>query len=41
MARPRRFPDDAVLREALDEYRRATTYWYIPKARTLNDRKLG
>lgn len=41
MARPRRFPDDAVLREALAEYRRATTYWYVPKARTLNDRNIA
>lgn len=41
MARPRRFPDDVVLRAALAEYRRATTYWYVPKARTLNDRNVA
>ena len=41
MARPRRFPDDAVLHEALAEYRRATTYWYAQKARALNDRNIA
>lgn len=41
MARPRRFPDDAVLREALAEYRRATTYWYAQKARALNDKNVA
>ena len=25
------------MREALDEYRRCSTYWYVPKARTLSD----
>ena len=34
---PRNLPNDEVLRAALEEYRRATTYWYIPKARTLNE----
>ena len=41
MARPRRFPDDAILREALAEYRRATTYWYAQKARALNDKNVA
>ena len=31
-----KLPNDAVLKAALDEYRKATTYWYVPKARTLN-----
>ena len=30
-------PNDDVLRQALIEYREATTYWYAPKARTLNE----
>ena len=30
-------PNDELLRAALTEYRKATTYWYAPKARTLNE----
>lgn len=37
MRLPRNLPNDEDLRAALREYRRATTYWYTPKARTLNE----
>ena len=33
---PKNIPNNEILRQALQEYRQATTYWYVPKARTLN-----
>lgn len=30
-----------MLKAALAEYRKATTYWYVPKARTLNERNVA
>ncbi len=41
MKYPEALPDDEILREALKEYREATTYWYAPKARTLNDENIA
>ena len=38
---PRGLPDDEVLRSALMDYRKATTYWYAPKARTLSDENVS
>ena len=37
----RNLPSDTVLRAALVEYRNATTYWYVPKARTLNEENVA
>ena len=37
----RNLPNDDVLRQALVEYRKATTYWYVPKARTLNEENVA
>ena len=34
-------PNDEVLRAALTEYREATTYWYVPKARTLSEENVS
>ena len=34
-------PNDEVLRAALMEYRCATTYWYVPKARALNEENIS
>ena len=34
-------PNDPLLKTALDEYRKATTYWYVPKARTLNQENVA
>lgn len=34
-------PNDPLLKTALAEYRNATTYWYVPKARTLNERNVA
>ncbi len=34
-------PNDEVLRAALVEYRKTTTYWYVPKARTLNEENVA
>ena len=36
-----KLPNDAVIRAALTEYRNATTYWYVPKARTLSDKNVA
>ncbi len=36
-----KLPNDAVLKAALAEYRKATTYWYVPKARTLNEENVA
>ena len=36
-----KLPDDAALRAALADYRRATTYWYVPKARTLSEENVA
>ena len=41
MRLPKNLPADEVLREALTEYRQATTYWYAPKAHTLNDENVA
>lgn len=41
MRLPKNLPADEVLREALTEYRQATTYWYAPKARTLTDENVA
>ncbi len=38
---PKNLPDDEILRNALVEYRQATTYWYVPKARTLNQENIA
>ena len=37
----RNLPNDEVLRAALVEYRKTTTYWYVPKARTLNEENVA
>ena len=37
----RNLPNDEVLRAALIEYRAATTYWYAPTARTLNEENVA
>ncbi len=34
---PSNLPKYEVMRAALAEYREATAYWYVPKARTLNE----
>ena len=36
-----KLPNDPLLRAALTEYRNATTYWYVPKARTLSDKNVA
>ncbi len=41
MSLSRNLPNDDVLRAALKEYREVTTYWYVPKARTLNDENVA
>ena len=41
MNSPRHLPDDEVLRAALMDYRKATTYWYAPKARALSDENVA
>ena len=41
MRHPKNLPADEVLRNALTEYRQATTYWYAPKARTLNNENVA
>ena len=38
---PKNIPNNEVLRQALQEYRQATTYWYVPKARALNDANIA
>ena len=37
----RNLPDDDVLRQALVEYREVTTYWYVPKARVVNEENVA
>ncbi len=37
---PRGLPNRPILQQALREYRACPTYWYIPKARTLNDENI-
>ena len=37
----RNLPNDEILRAALVEYRKVTTYWYVPKARTLNEENVA
>ena len=32
---PQGLPNEETIRQALDEYRRCPTYWYVPKARVL------
>lgn len=38
---PKRFPFRAVFNDALNEYKRCRTYWYIPKALVLNNENVN
>ena len=41
MTLPRNLPKNDAMRAALREYREATTYWYAPKARALNEENVA